>query len=140
MQTFSRYQTINLQHKTPNLSNETISIQQALTTSDFSSIRCFIIKINPSVTYESQGFSRTSTFVVIADQSTTAYLTVTNLKQDELKPEQSYTITKIRRKMFNGSPVLSTTIDTRIELSNVVNRLIFSILIIVFYHHLARQS
>lgn len=125
MQTFARYQSMNLQHTTPNLSNEMVSIQQTLTTSDLNSIRCFLIKINPSVTYESHEFSKTSTFIVIGDQSDTAYLTATNLKQGELKPEQSYTITNIRRKIFNGSPILSTTIDTHIETCNMVNRFIF---------------
>ena len=96
-QSFSRFQSINMNYTMPNLPNEIVSIRQALTSNDSNSIGCFIIQIIPSVTYESQGFSRTSTFILIGDQSGTAYLTATNLKEGELKPDQSYTMTNIRK-------------------------------------------
>lgn len=121
MQSYSRFEAINLTYTVQNASNEIISVQQALMSPELNSIRCFVLQIHSSVTYNNHGTSRTSTFILIGDQSGTAYLAATDLKQDKIKPEKSYTITNIRKKVFNGSFILSTTIDTDIQLSDVVN-------------------
>ena len=84
-------------------------IQQALTSNDLNSIRCSILRIQPSITCDNQGYSTTSTFILIGDESGTTYLVAINLKQDEIKLEQSYTMTDIRKKNLNGSSILSTT-------------------------------
>jgi hypothetical protein len=47
---------------------------------------------------------------------------VSDLKPDVIKLEHSYRITEIRKKIINGSAILSTTIDTNIELSTKVTK------------------
>ena len=46
----------------------------------------------------------------------------TNLKENQIQTEQSYTMANIRKKIFNGSPILSTTIDTHIEFFDIVDQ------------------
>ena len=128
MQAFSRYQPINLNYAVQNSSYDFVSIKQALSSNELISIRCFIIQLNSPMVYETQGSSYTSTFVLIGDESGTAYLCAKNLKEEQIKIEQSFTMTNIRKKTLNGSNILSTTIDTRFELSDTVNEHIFAFL------------
>ncbi|CAF3386152.1 unnamed protein product, partial [Rotaria socialis] len=78
------------------------------------------IDIRASENYTAQGIPRTSTFVLIGDETATCYLLATDLSTGLLQVEKSYDITKTRKKFYNDSYVLSTTIDTRISQSNII--------------------
>jgi hypothetical protein len=120
MQSFSRYQSVNLNHPVETLSNDIIDIRQALISSDLNTILGFVLQLNSTSQYDDNGVQRNITFVVIADESTTAFLMIIDLKPDSIKLQHVYQLTKIRKKVINGSTILSTTIDTNIELSTVV--------------------
>ncbi|CAF1381224.1 unnamed protein product [Rotaria sordida] len=53
------------------------------------------------------------------DESGTAYLATTDLAPNTFLTEHSYDLTHVRRKMFNGVPILSTTINTNISSSSI---------------------
>ena len=119
MQSFSRHQPVNLTHPVAT-SNEIIDIQQALMSTDSNTIVCFIVQINPTAQYDDNGVQRSLTFILVADQSTSTFIMILDLKPDSIKLENIYQLTKIRKKSINGSTILATTIDTNIELSNTV--------------------
>lgn len=119
MQSFSRYQVVNLTHPVAT-SKEIIDIQQALMSIDSNTIVCFVVQINPTEQYDDNGFQRTLTFVLVADESSSTFVMIIDLKPDSIKLENIYQLTKIRKKSINGSTILATTIDTNIELSNMV--------------------
>jgi hypothetical protein len=131
MQTFSRYQTVNLNHALEIPTNEIIEIRQALSTNDLVTIRCYVLQINPPVQYNDNDLQRSLSFILIADDSTTTYLMMIDPKPDVVQLEKVYEISKIRKKTINGSMILSTTIDTNIQLSNMVR--IYSFLRKQFY-------
>jgi hypothetical protein len=87
---------------------------------ELNSIRVSVIGIRPSEPFESQCISKTSTFVLIGDETGTTFLATIDLPTDLLKIEQTYDITKVRKKTINGSVILSTSIDTNISLSDIV--------------------
>jgi hypothetical protein len=116
-----KYQTINLNFQLPTLPNDILFIKDALMSVELNSIRVSVLHIRPPENFNSQGVERTATFVLIGDQTGTTYLVGMDLPVDILNVQQVYDITKVRKKTFNGSSILSTTIDTRISLSTVVN-------------------
>ncbi|CAF1287221.1 unnamed protein product [Rotaria sordida] len=118
MQSWSKYQMVNLNFDLQLPSNNILSIKNALMSTELNTIRVSIIDIRPSENFISQGISRTSTFVLIGDQTGTTYLIATDLPSDILQVEKTYDITKVHKKIFNGSFLLSTTIDTHISSSN----------------------
>jgi hypothetical protein len=119
MQSFSKYQTVNLTHPIAT-SNEIIDIQRALMSTDSNTIVCFVVQINPTEQYDDNGVQHSLTFVLVADQSTSAFVMIIDLKPDSIKLENIYRLTKVRKKTINGSSILATTIDSNIELSNMV--------------------
>jgi hypothetical protein len=123
MQGWSKFQTTNLNFILETPSNEILFIRDALMSTELNTIRVTILDIRASDSFEKQGVTRTSTFVLIGDQTGTTYLTTTDLPTDILKIENTFDITKVRKKNFNGSYILSTTIDTRISLSNLVKKI-----------------
>jgi hypothetical protein len=122
MQTFSRFQTVNLNHALEIPTNEIAQIRQALSTNDLVTIRCSVLQINPPVQYNDNGLQKTLSFILIGDDSTTTYLMMIDPKPDVVQLEKVYEISKIKKKTINGSMILSTTIDTSIQLSNVVHK------------------
>jgi hypothetical protein len=123
MQGWSKFQTTNLNFILETPSNEILFIRDALMSTELNTIRVTILDIRASESFEKQGVTRTSTFVLIGDQTGTTYLTTTDLPMDILKIENTFDITKVRKKSFNGSYILSTTIDTRISLSKLVKKM-----------------
>jgi hypothetical protein len=97
-----------------------LDIREVLISSDLNTILCFVLQLNPTSQYDDSGIQRNMTFVVIADESTTAFLMIIDLKPDSIKLQHVYELTKIRKKVINGSAILSTIIDTNIDLSTVV--------------------
>ena len=120
MQLFCRFQEVNLNPPNDIQPNPIVSIEQALSSNELVSIRCFIMQINPPTQYNLNGSQRTSSFIVIVDETSTAYLLLNDLKPDTLQINKVYEISKIRKKVINDSLILSTTIDTNIILLNIV--------------------
>jgi len=120
MQLFCRFQEVNLNPPIDIQPNPIVSIEQALSSNELVSIRCFIMQINPSTQHNLNGSQRTSSFIVIVDETSTAYLLLNDLKPDTLQINKVYEISKIRKKVINDSLILSTTIDTNIILLNIV--------------------
>ena len=122
MQSWSKFQTTNLNFQLEKPINQILFIRDALMSLELNTIRVTILDIRASETFQNQGIIRTSTFVLIGDQTGTTYLIAMDLPADILKVENTFDITKLRKKNFNGSNLLSTTIDTRISLSNLVKK------------------
>ncbi|CAM4786543.1 unnamed protein product [Rotaria magnacalcarata] len=120
MQSWSKHQIVNLNFYLQTPVNNITSIKNALQENDLNTIRVSVIDIRPSESYTVQGIPRTSTFVLIGDATTTCYLLVTDLTTGLLELEKSYDISKTRKKFYNDSYVLSTTIDTYISPSNTI--------------------
>jgi hypothetical protein len=120
MQLFCRFQEVNLNPPIDIQPNPIVSIEQALSSNELVSIRCFIMQINPPTQHNLNGSQRTSSFIVIVDETSTAYLLLNDLKPDTLQINKVYEISKIRKKVINDSLILSTTIDTNIILLNIV--------------------
>ncbi|CAF4998501.1 unnamed protein product, partial [Rotaria magnacalcarata] len=59
----------------------------------------------------------TKTFILIGDASGTTFLNIIDLKSDAIFIDKAYILTKMRPKKFNGSTIISTTIDTNISVS-----------------------
>ncbi|CAF1331231.1 unnamed protein product [Rotaria sordida] len=123
MQSWSKYQMVNLNFDLQLPSNNILSIKNALMSTELNTIRVCIIDIRPSENFISQGISRTSTFVLIGDQTGTTYLIAIDLPPGILQVEKTYDITKVYKNFFNGSFLLSTTIDTHISSSNTVSKI-----------------
>lgn len=123
MQSWSRFQKINLNYQLQTPSHDFISIREALISGQLNSIKVYIINIGPSEEFDNQGVTHTKTFILVGDETGTTYLMITDLSPNTLQVEQSYNITKIRKKILNGSIILSTTIDTNISISNSVNKI-----------------
>ena len=119
MQSFSRYQTINLTHAIELPSNDIINIQNALTINGVFSIICLVLQINASIQIDNET-SRSGTFIVIADESGTSILLVYDLNPNLLKIKSTYKFTNIKSISMNGSKILAVTINTRMEPSTVV--------------------
>ncbi|CAF1401513.1 unnamed protein product [Rotaria sordida] len=117
MQSWSKHQLMNLNFFLQGSLNNITSIRNALTSNESNTIRISIIDIRPSENFTSQGITRTSTFILVGDETGTCYLLAINLLPTEIEIEKTYDATKIRRKSLNGSYVLSTTVDTSISLS-----------------------
>lgn len=120
MQLFCRFQEVNLNPPIDIQPNPIVSIEQALSSNELVSIRCFIMQINPPTQHNLNGSQRTSSFIVIVDETSTAYLLLNDLKPDTLQINKVYEISKIRKKVINHSLILSTTINTNIILLNIV--------------------
>ena len=120
MQSWSKYQTINLNIQLSTTPYDITSIKDALTTPDLTTIRVYIIDIRPQEKYFKNGIERTSTFVLVGDETGTSFLACTDLKSDTIQIQKTYEISKIRKKIFNNLPILTTTIDTSICLSTSV--------------------
>ena len=120
MQLFCRFQEVNLNPPIDIQPNPIVSIEQALSSNELVSIRCFIMQINPPTQHNLNCSQRTSSFIVIVDETSTAYLLLNDLKPDTLQINKVYEISKIRKKVINDSLILSTTIDTNIILLNIV--------------------
>ncbi|CAF3150186.1 unnamed protein product [Rotaria sp. Silwood2] len=118
MQSWSKHQSINLNFYLQTSSNNITSITDALTSNELTTIRVSVIDIRPSENYTSKGIPRTSTFILIGDQTATCYLLAIDLSPGLFEIQKTYDITKIRKKFFNGSYLLTTTIDTYISSSN----------------------
>ncbi|CAF5015389.1 unnamed protein product [Rotaria sp. Silwood1] len=118
MQSWSKHQSINLSFYLQTPSNNITCITDALASNELTTIRVSVIDIRPSENYTSKGITRTSTFILIGDQTATCYLLVIDLSPGVFEIQKAYDITKIRKKFFNGSYLLTTTIDTHISLSN----------------------
>ncbi len=90
---------------------------------ELNSIKVYIINIGPSEEFNNEGITHRTTFILIGDETGTTYLMATDLPPNTLEIEKTYNVTKIRKKMLNGSSILSTTIDTNISSSNSVNKI-----------------
>ena len=121
MQSWSRGESTNVNFRLVTPTNDVASIQDALMTSDTSTIRASALDVRPSDQFESRDVHRTSTFVLIGDQTITTYLVAVDLPEQSLLCENTYDFTKIRRKDFNGSYILTTTIETSITKSSFVS-------------------
>lgn len=95
-------------------------MRDALLSAEPSSIRVFIISIHPAVEFRKNGGSHTNTFILIGDASGTSYLATIDMSENAMETERTYDLTQIRRKMFNGMPILTTTINTHITSSATV--------------------
>jgi hypothetical protein len=122
MQVWSKYQTSNVNFQLPTPSNDILSIKDALMSTELNSIRASIIDIRAPEVYNSQGVNRTAIFILIGDETTTTYLLAMDLSPETLKVQETYNITKVRKRIINGSTILCTTIDSHISLSNLVSR------------------
>lgn len=78
--------------------------------------------MRPVVEFRKNGVNHTNTFVLIGDSSGTTYLAAIDLSTNTIETENSYDLTQVRRKIFNGVPVLMTTINTHIALSATVRK------------------
>ncbi|CAF1074476.1 unnamed protein product [Adineta steineri] len=82
--------------------------------------------IGPFVYFSRQGKNQateikilhTNTFIIIGDESGTCFFVATDLGTNILAVEQTYNIKQLRRKFFNGMPILTSTINSNITLSN----------------------
>ncbi|CAF1419492.1 unnamed protein product [Adineta steineri] len=117
MQSWSKHQTINVDFQLQTTLNEILSIKDSLMSIESNSIRVSIIDIRPAENFDNDGVTRSYNFVLIGDETGTTFLVVLDLAPEVLKTEYTYDITKIRRKNFNETYILSTTIDTHISLS-----------------------
>lgn len=120
MQNWSKFQAVNLHFTLQTPSSQITSIKDALTSNELNTIRVSIIDIRPSEQFTKEGITKTSTFILIGDQSGTTYLIGIDLPLETIEVEKTYDITKIRKKNFNSSIFLSTTVDTSISLSAIV--------------------
>ncbi|CAF1568734.1 unnamed protein product [Rotaria magnacalcarata] len=118
MQSWSKYQSMNLNYHIATTLNNIVSIKDALIKNDFNNIRASIININVPENYTSQEIMKTSTFILIGDETTTSYLMAIDSLADTLEVEKTFDITQVRKKLFNGSFILTTTINTNISLSD----------------------
>ncbi|CAF3286753.1 unnamed protein product, partial [Rotaria sp. Silwood2] len=82
---WSKYYSINLNFYLQTSSNNIISIIDALTSNELTTIRVSVIYIRPSENYTSKGIPRTSTFILIEDQTATCYLSAIDLSPGEEK-------------------------------------------------------
>ena len=83
------FETIHLNFALKIPSNEILSISDALMSIELNTIRVSIIDIRASETYSNRRINRTSTFVMIGDNTTTTYLIVTDLTSEMLKVEHA---------------------------------------------------
>ncbi|CAF4499705.1 unnamed protein product, partial [Rotaria magnacalcarata] len=109
---------MNLNYQIATTLNNIVSIKDALIKNDFNNIRASIININVPENYTSQEIMKTSTFILIGDETTTSYLMAIDSLADTLEVEKTFDITQVRKKLFNGSFILTTTINTNISLSD----------------------
>ncbi|CAF5031558.1 unnamed protein product [Rotaria sp. Silwood1] len=116
-QAWSNFQKVNPGFLFQNPKNDLLSIRDALMSAEPCSIRVYIIDIRPAENFDRSGVIHTNTFVLIGDVSGTGYLVVIDLAADTFLIENSYDLTQVRRKMFNGVHILSTTINTHISLA-----------------------
>lgn len=123
MQVWHEFQSVNPSFALAPKKVETISIIEALLSSEFSSIRTAVIDIRSAYEYNSQGNTKTVTFLVIGDESGTAYLMINDFQAVTMEVEKTYLVNKIRAKKINGSSILSTTIDSNITETSNVNTL-----------------
>ena len=132
-QSWANFQKVNPGFIFTTPTNDLLSIQDALMSIEPCSIRIFIIDIRPPENFDRQGVVHTNTFIVIGDESATAYLVTIDLAPGTFLVEHSYDLSQIRRKMFNGMPILSTTINTHISSSVTVNKHIYICFFIISY-------
>lgn len=121
-QSWSKFEKANPGFLFQTSTNNHMTIRDALMSMEPCSIRVFIIDIRPAQEFQKHTVTHTNTFVVIGDASGTAYLVTTDLTPNTLKIDQTYDLTQVRRKMFNGVPILSTTINSHISPSLTVNK------------------
>ncbi|CAF4906421.1 unnamed protein product, partial [Rotaria sp. Silwood2] len=121
---WSNFQKVNPSFLFQNPTNDLLSIRDALMSAEPCSIRVYIIDIRSPENFDRDGVIHTNTFVLIGDDSGTSYLVVIDLGTNTFSIEKSYDLTQVRRKMFNGVHILTTTINTYISLAMTVNKLI----------------
>ncbi|CAF3485756.1 unnamed protein product [Rotaria socialis] len=117
MQSWNQFQSANPSFSIDLRNNEVVLLRDALISTETSTIEISIIDIRPTYEYEVQNTTKTTTFVLIGDATCTSYLMINDLKPDTICTEKTYVLTKVRSKKFNGSIILSTTIDTNISIS-----------------------
>ncbi|CAF3475451.1 unnamed protein product [Rotaria socialis] len=117
MQSWNQFQSANPSFSIDLRNNEVVLLRDALISTETSTIEISIIDIRPTYEYEVQNTTKTTTFVLIGDANCTSYLMINDLKPDTICTEKTYVLTKVRSKKFNGSIILSTTIDTNISIS-----------------------
>lgn len=120
-QSWAKFQRVNPDFLFQKVSNNIASIQDALMSTEPSSICAFIVDVRPAIDFLKNGINQTNTFLLIGDPSGTTYLAVINLAANTIEMEKTYDISQVRRKMFNGVPILITTINTHITSSATVN-------------------
>ena len=122
MQSWSRFEATNVGFRLAMSLSEVSPIKDALDSSDLANVCASVIEIRSTEEFESRGVRHSSTFVLIGDQSSTTYLVVIDLARDSLLAETCYEFTKVRKRRFNNSFILTTTIDTAIVKSNAVRK------------------
>ena len=60
------------------------------------------------------------TFVLVGDNSGTSYLAAIDLTAKAIQKEKTFDLSHVRRKLFNGVPILITTVDTHITCAAAV--------------------
>jgi hypothetical protein len=120
-QSWANHQKFNLDFSFQVPTNNLLSIRDAINSIEPCNIQVFIIDIRPSQNFNRQDIVHTNTFILIGDETGTSYLVATDLDSNTILIDQSYNLTQVRRKMFNGVPILSTTINTNISPSMTVN-------------------
>ncbi|CAF4482160.1 unnamed protein product [Rotaria sp. Silwood2] len=116
-QAWSNFQKVNPSFLFQTPTNDLLSIRDALMSAEPCSIRVYIIDIRSPENFDRDGVIHTNTFVLIGDDSGTSYLVVIDLGTNTFSIEKSYDLTQVRRKMFNGVHILTTTINTYISLA-----------------------
>ncbi|CAF4237819.1 unnamed protein product [Rotaria magnacalcarata] len=117
MQSWNQFQLVNPSF-TMNVPNNDITLlRDVLMSLETSTIEISIIEIRPTYEYDFQNTIKTATFILIGDASGTTFLNIIDLKSDAIFIDKAYILTKMRPKKFNGSTIISTTIDTNISVS-----------------------
>ncbi|CAF1021542.1 unnamed protein product [Rotaria magnacalcarata] len=117
MQSWNQFQLVNPSF-TMNVPNNDITLlRDVLMSLETSTIEISIIEIRPTYEYDFQNTITTTTFILIGDASGTTFLNIIDLKSDAIFIDKAYILTKMRPKKFNGSTIISTTIDTNISVS-----------------------
>ncbi|CAF4051634.1 unnamed protein product, partial [Adineta steineri] len=112
------FQVVNPRFAFDTPADDVLCIRDALTCTELCSVHVFIIDIRPSELFQKQEILHTNTFIIIGDESGTCFFVATDLGTNILAVEQTYNIKQLRRKFFNGMPILTSTINSNITLSN----------------------
>ena len=119
-QSYGKFQKVNPDFLFRSQPNEFSLVRDALVSTEPCSIRVFIIDIHENTKFRKSGIIHTNTFVLVGDHSGTCFLAAIDLTTKTIQAEKTFDLSHVRRKLFNGVPILITTIDTRITCAAAV--------------------